>query len=501
MVIHRKKALLNIVIAILCQVIIMVLGFVIPKLIMDSYGSDTNGLVNSITQIFGYLALLEAGIQGAAMNAFYKPLSKNDDEGVSIVASTANRYYRNVVIIYFTLMTILSFTLPFILNTNVDYWTVFTLVFFEGLTSIVSFYFTQKWSALVSADGKTYVKNVLFFLNKVLCQSLKIILAIFVVDIMYLQIGYFLISLVYVLLFYIYIKSQYKWVNFNIKTNFKLENRNALITGEIARTVFSSTDLLVLSIFSSTSMASVYSTYNMPITAFNVVLNSALASCYYLLGNSYVNDINKCKKYYDLINSFVLIAVTTLSAVTVLLLVPFVRMYTSGVIDVNYIYSMLPLFFTFSLMVDLAKNTPIYLVNISKYAKINAIFNIVAAIVNVVSSLILVQYFDVIGVIVGTCIAGPIMLISVTYLVNKKIFNRSIIKPFLTLFLNFIIIVILGVITIFYELPINSILSFIGYGIVLTILAFVLVFLINSLLNKEVLCVIKRQFKSIVAKK
>lgn len=45
---------------------------------ITNYGSDTNGLTNTLAQIFRYVALLEAGIGQSTRNALYKPLAGND---------------------------------------------------------------------------------------------------------------------------------------------------------------------------------------------------------------------------------------------------------------------------------------------------------------------------------------------------------------------------------------------------------------------------------------
>ena len=56
------------------QALLLILGIVIPRIMITSYGSDINGLLTTISQIFTYMALLEAGIGQAARNALMEPL-------------------------------------------------------------------------------------------------------------------------------------------------------------------------------------------------------------------------------------------------------------------------------------------------------------------------------------------------------------------------------------------------------------------------------------------
>lgn len=71
---NRKKFIRNIGTGFVGQLIIIILGLIVPRIMITSYGSDKNGLLSTISQIFAYMALLEAGIGQAARNALYKPI-------------------------------------------------------------------------------------------------------------------------------------------------------------------------------------------------------------------------------------------------------------------------------------------------------------------------------------------------------------------------------------------------------------------------------------------
>ena len=76
----KSKAKKNVVVGFTGQLIILLLGMVFPRVILKNYGSDANGLISTITQIFSYMALLEAGIRQAAKNELFKCIAKKDEE-------------------------------------------------------------------------------------------------------------------------------------------------------------------------------------------------------------------------------------------------------------------------------------------------------------------------------------------------------------------------------------------------------------------------------------
>ena len=84
---RSKKAILNIISSLLLQVTTLICGFIVPKIIIEKFGSNVNGLVSSITQFLAYITLLEAGIGPVIKSALYGPIAKKDKRLV-------NRYWR-----------------------------------------------------------------------------------------------------------------------------------------------------------------------------------------------------------------------------------------------------------------------------------------------------------------------------------------------------------------------------------------------------------------------
>ncbi len=75
----------NILTGLLCQVVTILLSFFMPRLYMSYYGSDVNGELNTIKQLFAYLYLLEAGVGLATTQALYRPVAIGDHKGISEV--------------------------------------------------------------------------------------------------------------------------------------------------------------------------------------------------------------------------------------------------------------------------------------------------------------------------------------------------------------------------------------------------------------------------------
>ena len=86
-----KKSLKNILSAFLYQALTLILGFIVPRLTLNNYGSETNGFMSLISQIYSYIALLEAGLGTMVIQALYYPISKGDRGQVSGIVNAAKR--------------------------------------------------------------------------------------------------------------------------------------------------------------------------------------------------------------------------------------------------------------------------------------------------------------------------------------------------------------------------------------------------------------------------
>ncbi|NJE41514.1 sugar isomerase, partial [Faecalicoccus pleomorphus] len=93
---RKKRLIYNTVSSLIFQVTTIVCGFILPRLILNAFGSNVNGLVNSITQFLGIISFLELGVGAVVQSALYKPLAENSQNDVSKIISSANKFFRRL---------------------------------------------------------------------------------------------------------------------------------------------------------------------------------------------------------------------------------------------------------------------------------------------------------------------------------------------------------------------------------------------------------------------
>ena len=86
-----KQTKYNILVSVLYQFVAAVVGLILPRFILSAYGSEINGIVQSINQFLGYTVMLECGLGGMIAASFYKPLAYGDNNAISdIFINTKN---------------------------------------------------------------------------------------------------------------------------------------------------------------------------------------------------------------------------------------------------------------------------------------------------------------------------------------------------------------------------------------------------------------------------
>ena len=462
------------------QILILALGLIVPRFILTSYGSEINGLLTTVVQIFTYVALLEAGIGNASLNALYKPFADKNENEVCDIFSATQKYFRKVTFIYIICVFAVAFVYPLCIKCELSYLQIFLVILFQGLSGALTFFFVAAYKQVLMADGKNYIVSNISFIIYVLTSATKIILMGLGFDVVILQLGYFLVHCGQIFLFVFYMNKKYPWLKERKNPDMSvLSQRKAFLIHELSGTVFSSTDAFVLSTFCSLSIASVYSVYNMVLVALNSLINSINGGLSYILGQGYNSgDMKKYEKIHDTYDSIYMALVFSLFSVAYVLICPFVTLYTKGVTDVQYVDYLLPILFVSIQLLSCGRATSARLITISGHAKATQWRSLIEAIINLTVSIIMVNLVGIYGVLIGTIVALLYRSNDIIIYANIKILKRSPWKTYSKLLVN-IFAFCLFVVTerLFRNSLVQMTTSYLGFiilGVILTVVSVVL---------------------------
>ncbi len=484
----QRRNIVNLLIPLVCKFSILVFGFFLPRLTITNMGSEANGFLSTINEIFVYISLIEGGIGLAALNSLYAPISHNSYSEISDILTATQIRYRKVTLLYLCITIIIAFIFPVFLETNISYRTMVFTILAQGLGGAGVLFLSSGISQFLVASGRNYVKEVTHLGIYYLTSLSKVILIIYTRNIAIVALSHTVFCLVEGILYRIYIRRRIPQISYNSPNpNFSsLSEKKYFLIHQISSVIFSATDIFVVSIFCSLNEASIYAVYALIFTAINKVISSVFDSLKYILGNAYVSGIERYKKVHDLFDTVYLAVVFALYYTAYMLANDFIGLYTRGA-DIIYVDKNLPILFASVYLLsscrDVCNNTH----NIGHRVKQNIIPTIIESMINLSVSLFLVRIIGIYGVLLGTICALMFRTNQTIIYTNRFILNRSSWNTYRLIFTFLAIGFVLVVIKNSLDIPaITGYAQFILYGFVTTIISGFIYLLAACMLNKKV---------------
>ena len=418
--------------------VLLILNLVVSNIVLRAYGSEMNGLISSVNQIFSYIAMLEAGIGTATINAFYKPVADGDRQAISEVFCTSLRYFRRATIGYVLCTFVAALIWPLIIKTDIGYGTIFLIILLQGVSNALSFCFTSTITSYLLASGKNYINTYFHVAITILTYILKVVICLSGSNYIVISIALVLVNFVKCIAYYIYKRIKCKDIIVIKKLSNKvLPQRNALLIHEISGAIFASTDIIIISVFCSLNDASIYAVYSMAVVACAGIIGQVFNSLTYILGNAYSKRDNFVS-VVDNFNAIYIPAVFAIYAAVFLALRPFVSVYTQGITDTDYNDAFLPLLFVLIQLLSSCRIVDGAIIKIAAHADKTIGRSIIESVINLVCSLILINFFGIYGVLLGTIIALLYRSNDIIIYTNKYIFKRSPWKEYKLYIFNFV---------------------------------------------------------------
>ena len=421
-----KRSIYNLFFNLLSQIITFAMSILIPRLFLVSLGSEINGLVSSVGQVFSYVGLLEAGIGATAIQALYKPIVEKNQVQINRILSASNKHYKKIGFIYIGCVIVVAIFYPIFVVSDIPNWQIVGVVIFSGLGNAINFLLQQNYVVLLSAEGRGYVTTNLNLLVNVLASLTKAVLLLLGFNVVVITAAQFSFTLLRILLMQIYIYKNYKWINTKEEPDYSaLSKQKYVMVQQLSYFIYSNTDILVLTVFCDLSVVSVYVIYNLIIGVIEGIVSAFTSSILFALGQIYNEDFKKFKKIYNIYDSGYMTIVFALFTVVYLCFIPFLSVYTRGITDANYLDHTLALLFVILKMVTTLRSQSQNTIYFAGHFKETHRSAILEAVINIVVSLISVNYVGIYGVLIGSIVSTLYRGIVVTNYSNKYILKYN----------------------------------------------------------------------------
>lgn len=422
------RAKLNIIFSLLGQFVTLVCGIIVPRLMIGAFGSETYGATASIAQFLAYITLLEGGIGGVARASLYKPLAENNFHAISEIIAEIKRFFRAIALIFLVYVIVLGGAFKQISGTEVlDNMQTFLLVVVISISTFAEYFIGISYAVLLQAAQRTYITTSINMLTKIVNTIFIVLLILVHSNIIVVKLVSSCIYVVKPCLLWLYVRRNFSLEPAtNRKTNY-LKDKWSGLAQHIAYFLHSNTDIAILTVFGNLKMVAVYSVYYMVINQIQNVCSSFITGMEALFGDMLAKDekeaLNKTFSYYETLISVIS---TVLFSVTVVMIVPFVKIYTAGINDANYIEP------TFAVILAMASyvyciRTPYHgMVIAAGHFKETQIAAYAEAGINICMSIVLVKPLGLFGVAIGTLTATSVRMLYYAVYLQGHIFFREL---------------------------------------------------------------------------
>ena len=481
-----KVTLINIISSLSLQVVTVISGFIIPKIILINFGSNVNGLVSSLNQFLSYITLIEGGITGVVLANLYKPLVDHDEKKISAVLVTAKKFFNKIGYLFIVYSIGVAVVYPILSKEGFSWPFVASLTIVLSLNLLIQYLFSLSFRVILQADKKIYIisfTQIVITICNIVCAffSVKIYPSIHLLKLLT-GLLYFIQPLVYG-----YFVKKYYNINWNIDTDDSLlkERWNGFAIN-CAAFIHNSTDITILTIFTNLSTVSIYGVYTLVTNGLNGLFASIFRAIAPTVGQAYAKgDENELNKKMDLFEFITFISVYFCFTLSGLLITPFVQLYTKGVTDADYIQ---PLFGVLMVMAEglyLIKEPHLDLSYSANKFKELSVPAFVEAGINILFSVTLVHKFGLVGVAIGTIVGMTYRMVYQVYFTNKIVKNRKQ-GIFYKKILAFSIITVIGVVICnFVPLVEVTIWKWISHAFIYALILGVLYLILSLILFKK----------------
>ena len=478
---NAKRGLNNIIYGILSQVVTMGLSLIIPRLVLVNLGSEVNGLTHSISTVFTYLTLLEAGVGKATNQALYKPLAADDKDGISRIMAATNKFYRRTGYIYSAALLIFAVAYCVFVETTLSKTLVFSVIILSGASSVLSYFVQGKYTVLMGAEGKGYILTNISTIKTICASVCKILLLVYGFGIVSIQAMYLFFSILQMICIVYYIRKYYKWLDLKVEPDFNsISQKNYVLIHQITGMIFDNTDILLLTVMTNLKVVSVYSLYTTFYTVIKSVLNTISYSYSYALGQIFHSDKKKFVQLHDVYEVYNMSLTFSFICILNLFILPFIKVYTSGVTDIQYVDRYLPVLFTSVYLLSNGRASSGLIIDFSQHFEQTKWRTIIEASINVIVSIIAIHFIGIYGALIGT-IAALLYRANDMIIYANKLINRNPWKTYKRWIINLIMFLVITYLSKLIIPDMNSLMQVIIYGVLACVIIIPVFLMVDSI--------------------
>lgn len=426
---RTRNAVLNILSSLGGQLLITLLKFVTRTVFIQTLGKSYLGINGLFSDVLTMLSLTELGLDMAINYRLYKPLAEKDEHRVRVLMKFYKLAYRVIGFLILGIGLCLIPVLPHMIRDydrleilGINAVLIYILFLLQSVTTYLFFAYR---SAVMKADQKKYILDIADYGITIAVNVTQILVLVFTQN--------FVIYTATVIVFNLFrnalnaVIAKHYYPNIFIKEKDSLSKEEiislfkdcgAIFVYKINNVVLKATDNMVLSKFMGLAIVGMYSNYLLFYTTARAFLHKINFAVKSSMGNLFAtSEVEKKYKFFQIMNYITILLYGTAAVGIAVCANELIHVWVS---DDYVIAQPFPILIGLEILFSGMRNNLGQIRNVSGAFRQAWMRPIVGAVLNLIISVILVQYWGIYGVIAGTLIST----ILTNFLVDPRIIHK-----------------------------------------------------------------------------
>lgn len=288
---RTRKSFYNVITSVVTYAGMLVTAFAVQKALVETMGSDYNGINGLFSSIISMMSLADLGIGTAIIYHMYRPVAEKDREKINALLRFYKRCYIGISGVVLLIGIAVVFFLPLLVG-NVEIPDSIYLIYVLFLADCLSSYFLAYKKSLLYADLMNYIPDAIYFLVYMVQNALQIyVLAAFQNYILFLIVKT-MGKCISNLLISLYIRKKYPFTAEKSVSPIEKEVREDIVTKvkgllchKLGRMLVTGSDSIVLTGVLGIRVMSLYTNYHLVISGIMALLNKIFETLTNSVGN------------------------------------------------------------------------------------------------------------------------------------------------------------------------------------------------------------------------
>lgn len=448
---RTKNSIKNTIVSFISNFLTIIIGLLAQAIFIKTLGSEYLGVNGLFSNIISMLGIVELGVGSAIIYHLYKPIAENDTQKIKALMNFYKKCYHTIAFIILTIgLMITPYLRFFVGDVSIDINIYFVYILF--IIEITCSYLLSYKRSIINANQKNYLVNIIHIVYLIVLNSIEI-------TVLLLTRNYYLYLVIKIIMrileniavtllankLYPYLKENNEKLDEKTKEGI-FQKVKALFFHKVGGFIVLGTDNIIISKFIGIIEVGLYSNYFMIIDAIERLFGQLINVLTPSVGNLLVTETKE--KSFEIFKRirFLNFWIATFSSIS--LLVVMESFITIWIGKKYLLESCVLIVLVLNYYLKSMRTCHVIYKDAAGLYYEDRYIPILESIINIVASLILLKYFGLAGVFMGTFISSmALYCISYPKYVYKKLFNRSYLDYTKETLGYFLLFITLGLLT------------------------------------------------------